>query len=851
MAEFAAGSAFVLDVGCATGALGKVLRAGGSNVTGIEIDPAAANLAAERLDEVIVGDIEEPGFFDRFQSGTFDCVIFGDVLEHLRSPEKVLRSVARLLRPDGFAVISIPNVAHAAIRLSLLAGRFDYSATGLLDETHLRFFTRASLEDMLNRAGFSVEALERTTARAFETEIRLDPISFPQTLLDVVEESDEALTYQFVLKARPLADTPLPERRTATDWSGSDLRRDEAGLRIALTRAVAELATALGGESEGTGSGDSPPNYDYGPDAASDPGGYRNWLFRYIPNRLCRRAEIGTQLLNRRLIPTLSVVVPVYHADLQLMERCIDSVRRQDLQTWQLCLCDDGSNDPALAEVLRVASDADPRIVVTHRVENGGISAATNDAVALATGEFIAFLDQDDELEPGILGEVVLALADMPEADVLYTDEDKIDEQGEFTEPYFKPGWSPDHLLSNMYFGHLFVVRRSLFHQLGGLRSEFDGSQDYDLALRVTERARQIVHLPTVGYHWRKIAGSTAQDYRSKPGADMAAKAALNDALSRRRIAGSVEKGLTESTFRVRRVIDEQALVSVIVPFHNGAELLRRCVVSLRDYGGHENWEVLLVDNRSWEPETRAILNRLTEDSRCRVVPYTDHFNWAALNNFAVKRSNGGYLLFLNADVESQKSGWLAAMVEQAQRPEVGAVGARLVYPDGRIQHAGVVMGLGGGVAGHAFCFCPPDRQGYFGLDRVIRNYSAVTGACMMVRRDVFDAAGGFDEELTVAYNDIDFCLRLRQMGYLNVYTPFAELIHEESAARGRASREYAETAIMFRRWEPLIRSDPYFNPNLDPLRHEFSLFFGLGEEDPWQTLSSAAEKWLRKSGVT
>jgi GT2 family glycosyltransferase len=534
---------------------------------------------------------------------------------------------------------------------------------------------------------------------------------------------------------------------------------------------------------------------------------------------------------------------------MDFLRRCVESVRGQDLETWCLCLCDDGSGDPEVTAFLRHLAEEDPRIRVTGHEPNQGISAATNAAAALADSDFIAFLDQDDELEPGALAEVIEALDGDSEIDVLYTDEDKMTEAGVRVEPFFKPDWSPDELLSHMYIGHLFVLRRSIFESIGRLRSRFDGSQDYDLALRATEQARKIVHLPTVAYHWRKTPESTAMEYGFKPGADLAARAALSDAMGRRQIEATVESGTEESTFRVRRAIHGTPLVSVIVPFHNGGDLLLECVRSLQESAGYANWEAVLVDNRSWEPETRAVIKRLLADKRCRILPYPHDFNWAALNNFAAAHTEGDHLLFLNVDVVGASDGWLAAMLEQAQRPEVGVVGARLLYPDGRIQHAGVVMGLGGGVAGHAFGYCPPERIGYYFQDRIIRNYSAVTGACMMVPRAAFEASNGFDEELTIAYNDIDFCLRLREKGYLVVYTPFAELIHEESAARGRSSCELAETAIMFRRWGALIRRDPYFNPNLDARRHEFAL--ALGEEtDPWGILESTAETWWTESGM-
>jgi GT2 family glycosyltransferase len=573
----------------------------------------------------------------------------------------------------------------------------------------------------------------------------------------------------------------------------------------------------------------------YGLDAAADTVTYQLWL-RHTAARLReQRHRTAARLAAVREAPTITVAVPVYRPDPVLLRACVESVLAQSYTMWELCLCDDASDDGGRTMTLLTDLVAvDPRIRVTGLPENRGISEATNAAASLSTGAFVAFLDQDDELEEGVLGDVAEAVIEQPEADVLYTDQDKLDETGTRTEPYFKPGWSPDLLLSNMYLGHLLVVRRSLFERLGGLRSEFDGSQDYDLALRVTAAARRVVHVPVVGYHWRRTVGSTALDYTSKPQADQAARRALAEAMERRGERAVVESGQVLSTFRVRRLLPEPPpLVSVVIPFHDGARLLRRTIDALQHTAGHERWEAILVDNRSWEPQTRALVKRVTADERVRVLPYDAEFNWSAINNWAAERSRGDVLLFMNSDVEGGSDGWMAAMLEHALRKEVGAVGARLLYPDGRIQHAGVVLGLGGGVAWHAFCFCPPGNNGYFGHTRLIRNYMAVTGACLMVSRERFDEVGRFDESLPVAYNDIDFCVRLHQRGYLNVFTPFAELVHYEGATRGRSAIETDDEREMFRRYEPLIRSDPYFNPNLNPRRSEFQLAL-IKEEDPW-----------------
>ena len=619
-------------------------------------------------------------------------------------------------------------------------------------------------------------------------------------------------------------------------------------LTRALVRAVAELARRAPVEERRA---EPIPEFPYGPDALSDRAGYQEWLKLTAEARDAARRANAARLERAAGVPTISVVVPVYRPERDVLESCVASVLQQDFGGWQLCLCDDASGDPGTLDYLRRLAAADPRVVVGERSTNGGIAAATNSAAALATGDFLAFLDQDDQLELGGLADVALALLDDPDIDVLYTDQDKLEFDGSRSEPFFKPDWSPDQLLSHMYLGHLLVVRRALFEAVGGLRPEFDGSQDYDLALRVTERARRVAHVPVVAYHWRKIPGSTAEDYRAKPRADVAARAALTDALARANEPGTVESGLHEGTFRIRREIRGEPLVSVIVPFHDGGELLRRCIVALQERSGYENWEALLVDNLSWEPETRAVLNRLTQDPRCRVVPYPQPFNWASLNNFAAAHSKGDHLLFINADVEGRSDGWLRAMLEHSQRPDIGPVGARLLYPNGTVQHAGVIMGLGGGIAWHAFCFCPEEWPGYFGQAKLVRNYSAVTGACMMVKRGLFERFNGFDERLVVAFNDVDFCLRLGAAGFRTVYTPFAELIHEESAARGRAAREPLETLLMLKRWEERIRNDPFFNPNLDRRRSECALPTRVDDADPLHELLVMVDTWLKRSGST
>jgi len=551
-----------------------------------------------------------------------------------------------------------------------------------------------------------------------------------------------------------------------------------------LIRAVAYLADRISDDTDSTevgGCGEAEP---YGPDAAEDDQAYRAWLAAYAEKRDGERAANRRELSHHRP-PGISVVVGGNPVEPDLCARSLASARDQDLPVTDVV--------EALTPELDLAD-------------------SWNAGASRASGDFLAFVEAGDELEPGVLADVALTLAGDPEIDLAYTDSDSLNQAGERIRPFFKPGWAPDQLLSHMYLGRLTVVRRSLFESIGGFRSGFGQSHEYDFALRASERARRIVRVPVVGYHRRSTPAESAGE---------GANRALEAALRRRGEEAEVEPGLCPGTYRLRRPVSTDALVSVIVPFHNGAEHLRRCVRSLQQTAGHDRWEAILVDNRSWDPNTRALLARTARDPRVRVISYPGSFNWAAINNRAVKESTGAHLLFMNADVEGRSDGWMDAMLEHSQRPEIGAVGARLLYPDGRVQHAGVVMGLGGGVAWHIFCNCPESSSGYFDQAKVIRNCSAVTGACMMVRRDAFERLGGFSEDLAVAYNDVDFCLRLQHEGYRVVYTPFAELVHDESQTRGRMPPDRHAVDTMTARWGDWIRCDPYFNPNLDRYRAE------------------------------
>lgn len=554
---------------------------------------------------------------------------------------------------------------------------------------------------------------------------------------------------------------------------------------------------------------------------------YQLWLTQHAltPERI-RQLREEVQALAYQ--PKISIVMPAYNTEETWLRKAIESVRNQIYPYWELCICDDGSTMPHIREVIDFFRQQDSRIQVQFNTTNEGISAASNHALALATGEFIGFLDHDDELSIDAVLEVARFLNAHPETDMVYTDEDKITAQGQRLQPFFKPDWSPDMLLSFMYTCHLTVYRRELLLKVGGFDAAYDGSQDYDLALRMTEKAGLIGHIPKVLYHWRVVPGSIAEEATNKFYAYEAGKRAIAAALRRREISGVVEDTFGKRAglgfYRVKRMHENPPCVSIIIPTRDNVNLLARCIASMEKYTSYKNYEIVIVDNDSVEPDSLQYLRQ----SCHQVIPYKGAFHFSKMMNFAVERVSGEILLFLNNDTEVLNYEWLSAMVEHALRPEVGAVGAKLLYSNNTIQHAGVVIGLCE-FAGHSHRHISGFHHGYWGSADIIRNYSAVTAACMMIRRQVFLEAGGFDEAFQYAYQDVDLCLRLRGKGLLIVYTPYAQLVHHESATRGaRMAFGDHDIALARRRWQKyLVQGDPYYNPNLTRRREDFSLAIG------------------------
>lgn len=517
--------------------------------------------------------------------------------------------------------------------------------------------------------------------------------------------------------------------------------------------------------------------------------------------------------------PTISIIMPVRNTDLVYLRRSISSVYNQVYPYWELCIANDSSDKQGIREVLESFQAKDKRIKVVDLSQRAGIVGATNAALSMATGEFVGFLDHDDELTPHALLQVVRWLNKQPELDLLYSDEDrKIGERR--CEPFFKPFWSPDLLLSMNYIGHFLVIRRELIQELEGLRPELEGSQDYDLVLRVTEKTTRIAHIPEILYHWRVTAGSVTNRPDSRARAFEAAEKAIASAIERRGLQGQVVQ-IGEGRYRIKYGVQGTPRISIIIPTKDKVHLLQRCVGTIQERSSYKNYELIIINNESEDPATLDYLAFVQQTGICKVIPFAGQFNYAKINNFAVERAEGEYLVFLNNDTEIISPDWLEELLSYAQQKRIGAIGAKLLFPDNTIQHAGVIVGLGG-VAGHAFYGLPASEPGYMDLATVTRNCAAVTGACMMLRRAVFEEVGGFDEELDIAYNDVDLCLRIIQRGYYIVWTPHAVLYHHESATRGQYQPE-RNIRYLCEKWRDFLdRGDPFYNPNLALDRSDF-----------------------------
>ena len=879
----------VLEIGPATGDTSKVLRERGCRVTGVEIDPVAAEICAQFCERMIVGNVEELDLESLLAGEKFDVVLFSDVLEHLVNPARILTTAASLLAPGGYVCASIPNVAHGSVRLSLFAGQFRYTEKGLLDRTHLRFYSKDGVEELFASAGFVIQDWQRTEVDLFATELELKEENYPRILIDALRATPEYMTYQFVVKAQPVSDDGLTRDNPTASANGAhpvglamrplwDLEVRAWELQQEVHRLTGRVqveqhnVATLEGKLAGTQHAYDlvvnrvsyrlleklikpldklapwgtrrrrvilMPGYamriflEKGPvgfalhlakfwkwmpklfkkamhpSAAQPKDRYRVWEELYVLSPELIRAMRKKQR-NFTHQPTISIVMPVYNPEPEWVRDAIESVKGQIYPKWELCIADDGSTREDVLEVLRSYRDTDSKIKITFLERNVGIGGASAAALELATGEFVGLLDHDDELKAHALYQVVKLLNERSDLDYIYSDLDHKDMEGVLKDPFRKPDWSPDLLKSCNYVTHFSVYRKTVMDRVGGFRQGYDGSQDWDLTLRVTESTDRIGHIRTPLYTWRQVPGSAAHSDDTKPWAHDAARRAIADSLARQGIKGSVEDGPYLGYYRVRYEIIGNPKVGIIIPTRDRVDLLSRCVDSIRNLSTYKNYEIVVVDNNSVEEETLSYLKTFGG----RVVRHAGEFNFSKIVNVGAAHVDAEYLLLLNNDTEVITPDWIEALLEHAQRPEVGAAGARLLFPDGKAQHEGVIVGPGDGLAGNV------DFENYFGLGRCIHNASAVTAACMMTRSEIFKGLGGFDEELKVAYNDVDYCLRAGEKGFLIVYTPYATLMHDEAATRGYGNEETAnkshpvEDEELFRsRWAGY--SDPFDPPSL------------------------------------
>ena len=927
----------VLEIGPATSYVTRALRQLGCEVTCVEIDAKAARVALRYANRTIQGDIETLDLRKALKDEKYDVILFGDVLEHLKDPSAVLKRVRPRLKRTGRVVATVPNIAHGSVRLLMLDGNFDTKPTGLLDSTHLHFYTRKTLVELFAVSGYSVQLVKEIKLPIHAAErLKVDVGKYPPDLIRAIESDPDATIYQFAVTARPgrmqaRLRRVKRQRRLVSNFLMTQDTSDPLSTLLTIYHARPDLQSSfpevmhgdynrlLRWASQSTADSSRPlmerhlPWYRTNAISSANLENqlhlkdshiqnletrtkdlenqllviesslawrlikrYRKFNDKWFPSgtkrrglvEMCASAVRGTldeglsgllhrayhrhprqpsideqyqlwlknnQLTDRSLIemqaeasrfsykPKISIIMPVYNTDEKWLRSAIDSVMKQVYSNWELCIADDSSTRAHIRKTLDRYNEKDGRIRIKYLKENRGISGASNEALTMASGEFVGFMDHDDELTRDALFEVAKLLNQDQSLDLIYSDEDKMNLKGRRTEPFFKPGWSPDLLLSMNYVSHFTVIRRSLIDEAGGFRMGFEGSQDYDLTLRATELTSRIAHIDKPLYSWRKVPGSAAVSVEAKPYARESAKKALQEALTRRGSKGEVLDGFG-GFYRVKYAIVNSPLVSIIIPTKDRVELLKRCIESIESKTTYRDYEIIIVDNNSTDPDTLTYLGTISH----RVLKFNEPFNFSRINNFAARHAKGDHLVFLNNDTEIVEDCWLEAMLEQSQRSEVGMVGALLLYPTSRlsqmtVQHAGVILGLGG-VANHAFARLQIDHPNYFGLHRVIRNCSAVTAACAMIRRSVFDEIGGFDENLKVAFGDVDLGLRVREKSYRVVYAPNAMLYHHECATRGRLHPSEDET-YMINKWKHVLaRGDPYYSPNLTLLKEDYSI---------------------------
>lgn len=849
----------VLDAGCARGLLVEELRKRGVDARGIDV----SSWAIDTIPESLRPYCEQASIIEEI-SGSFDLIVCTEVLEHV-APSVAAGALENLCRhadavlfsstPDDFTESTHVNVQSPGYWAQLFAANgfyrdVDHDAGYVAP--HAALFRRATygMAELIDgyegaiwlaRKG-EVEAVQkRKSATTALESVQREHDALQGRYAELSQRHGEAIEALRDERLRRRAEGVAHlDRMHAQESSQRQLlhRLDEAERRAAA--ASADLLTLrrtrtfrysdrlrrLYGRLCGKNAVRREPTVEQS-DAQSLDRSYATWIELYDTLDDTRRDHLRRQIDRLACPPHISLVMPVYNTVEEHFRSAIESVRKQLYPHWELCIADDGSSAPWIAPALAEWSRLDERIKVLYLPENGHISVASNAAFGMANGDWIALVDHDDVLAEHALAVAALAISSHPQAGMLYTDEDTLDEEGRRQPGYFKPDFDPLLLLGQNYLAHLCMIRRSLVEQVGGWRVGYEGSQDWDLVLRVSEllRTDQVVHVPHVLYHWRVHPGSTARRPDAKPYAAGAGQRAVADHLERCKRAGEVVPVPMTGWNRVRWALPtEPPMVSIVIPTRDSL-LLPRCVDSVRRLTTYPNFEMIIVDNGSMGVEPLEYLRML--EGSVKVIRDEREFNYSALNNEAIRRCKGEVVCLLNDDTEVLASGWLDEMVGQLLQPGVGAVGAKLYYDDGRVQHAGILLGVHG-LAAHAHRFHDRLSTGYFGRLVLPQQLSAVTAACMLVRRNAWEQIGGLDEEhLGVAFNDVDFCLRLREAGWSVVWTPYAELYHHESATRGDdqgEDRHVAEARYMKDRWADVLFSDPAYNPNLTIADEPFQL---------------------------
>jgi GT2 family glycosyltransferase len=835
----------VFDAGCASGMLVEALRRRGVDASGIDISAWAISQVPHELRSFChVGSITDE------ITGHYDLITCTEVMEHLPA-WLAPAAVGNLCRhADAVLFSSTPDDFDEPSHLNVEPG--SYWAVLFLHEGFIRDVDVdvnfvGSHAVLFRRRAVDVEGLVSEYERGF---VRLETaLTEHQALtagLAAVNDERARLAREITEARAAIGDMDrrrIAETRAAFDTvrsyeaensrlAGMLGRRDDEIAAIHATRTfryTARLRRIYGLLRRRRV---RPDAVHAAADAPPDVGTYDLWVRQYDTLDDATRQAIAARLARLEHPPLISLIMPVYNTPDQFLRAAVDSIRNQIYSHWELCIADDCSTEPHVGQILDEMAAADARIRVVRRSENGHISATSNSALEMATGDYVACVDHDDVLPEHALALSAIELAAHPDAGILYSDEDKLDHAGRRCDPFFKPDYDPLLLMGQNYVCHLCIFRRDLVTRVGGYREGFEGSQDWDLVLRVAELVEpaQVRHLPHVLYHWRQHDASTASALAAKPYAAEAGRRAVIEHLDRTGRTGTVTRRPHAGHGFLRVAWDTPdplPLVSVIIPTRDG-HVLRRCLESLLSLTTYPEFEVVVVDNSSRALPTLEFLRAY--EGRITVMRDERPFNYPALNNAAVTRTTGDVVCLLNDDTEVISGDWLTEMVSQVVQPEVGAVGAKLYYDDGRIQHGGVVLGIHG-VAGHPQRGWDRLSAGYFGHLGVAQNLSAVTAACMVVRRAAWDEVGGLDEvNLPVAFNDVDFCLRLRAAGWRVVWTPYAELFHHESVSRGpdhvgpRAAEFVRETEYMLSHWAGTLSSDPFYNPNLTLVGEDFSL---------------------------